>query len=145
MNFNIFVSESGWSELAFSKHKGKENSQIVLFFARLLPRQVLSSANLAHPRRPPQRQLHNQTPLTWGISHAQTCRWEEGCLYCIYILLLCIPACMLLRATCPPPAAPQCPALPSHPFCEEPNVTFLLCPVLLSSHPPAEQLLLEQM
>lgn len=45
----------------------------------------------------------------------------------------------------PLPAAPQHPALPSHPFWEAPNVTFLLCPVLLSSHPPAEQLLLEQM
>lgn len=79
-------------------------------------------------------------PLPCGAFHAaQTCIWEEGCLYCVDTLLS-IPVLL-----CPIPAVPQSPIPPTCPFSYVPNVTFLLCPVLLSSYPPVEQLLLQQM
>lgn len=44
-------NEDGLS-LLFFKRKGKENPQIVLLSAKVLHRQVLSKANLAHPHGP---------------------------------------------------------------------------------------------
>lgn len=114
MNFEVFASESGWPAFAFSKHKRKENPQIVLFFARLLPRQDLSRANLAHPRRPPRWQLRNQTSPTWGISCHSDVHMGRG----LFILYLypssshpCASESRVPPSRCPAVSSPSLPPL----------------------------------
>lgn len=100
--------ESGWPELAFFKCKGKENPQIVLS-AKMPRRQVLSSANLAHPHGPLQWQLHSQNPSCVGHFMLLRHKYRKRTVCTVFKFF----AMLFLNATSPCPAAPYT----SLPFC----------------------------